>query len=511
MFWRVVSMKTDEIQAAVGASVAGSGIQQGHLWFRRFWRWPDWRRWLRWDFGTVRVALAGLLLVAAALKAEQLWATSPQPFASPTFALIVFEFAFAAWLLTGGLPRFTWWLAVACFTAFALVAGAKTLSGQSDCGCFGAVSTAPVVALVVDLAALTVLLATHPGFAPVGFGRASLVRVMLFLVFALGLLRLAVRRENVLGLPVPDGSPLHCAAPQWDFGSVDPSALPAIEHVFRLENRSANYLRIQDVKTDCGCLIADRVWQNPIEPGGVLDLPVRIALPASPGRISRSLHVLLDKAGSPLRLQVTGEIDSGAHLLAFPAQVNFGEVVLFQPPATVSRVIFIRRYNADPLGAVSIRSSDNRIRVMELSDSPDPSTRRYRIECNVASYSEALELRSEIEFHTGLPNSVVVVPVTVKIRSPFVEGILLSGLHPGASVQVSLFNGHPPGIIPDEVRYEGDPVVSVTWCREECAHEVTVHYTELPIDVPLVATGHLSVYYEHAQWHIPVTVHCSSR
>jgi len=112
---------------------------------------------LHWDFGTVRVALAGLLLVASVLKSEQLWSSSLQPFASPTFALILFEFAFAAWLLTGWLPRFTWWLAAACFAAFALVAGAKTLSGQRDCGCFGAVHLPPILALAIDLVALVAL------------------------------------------------------------------------------------------------------------------------------------------------------------------------------------------------------------------------------------------------------------------------------------------------------------------------------------------------------------------
>jgi len=118
---------------------------------------------LGWDFGTLRIALAALLLFAALMKSEQLWASSPHPFASPTFALILFEFVFAAWLLTGWLPRLTWWLAVPCFTAFAFVAGVKALSGQSDCGCFGAVHLPPILALAIDLVALAALILCRSG------------------------------------------------------------------------------------------------------------------------------------------------------------------------------------------------------------------------------------------------------------------------------------------------------------------------------------------------------------
>jgi len=141
-------MKTDEIQAAVASSAAGSPIQQGLGSFGSLWKTAALRPWLRSDFSTLPVAAAGLLLVAAVLKSEQLWATSPHPFASPTFALIALEFAL--------------WLALACFSTFALVALGQLLEGEADCGCFGNIALPSAAAMLIDFTALTALLPFRP-------------------------------------------------------------------------------------------------------------------------------------------------------------------------------------------------------------------------------------------------------------------------------------------------------------------------------------------------------------
>jgi len=102
--------------------------------------------------------LASILLVAAALKSESLFASStdlPWPLA----ALLVFaELALSGLLFSGVKPWAAWWAALVCFACFALVSGVKTWRGDADCGCLGALAAPPWVALVIDLSAVAALL-----------------------------------------------------------------------------------------------------------------------------------------------------------------------------------------------------------------------------------------------------------------------------------------------------------------------------------------------------------------
>jgi len=114
-------------------------------------------------FGVVRFLLAALLIVAAYLKSGNLLAVPTSPW--PEFGLVMFELVLAAILLSSAPAMVAWWLAVACFTTFAIVAAYKTLLGYESCGCFGAVVTPPWIALLIDLLALTALAATRRSIA----------------------------------------------------------------------------------------------------------------------------------------------------------------------------------------------------------------------------------------------------------------------------------------------------------------------------------------------------------
>ena len=106
---------------------------------------------------------------------------------APNVVLVLGELAFAAVLFSGRQPVFSWWACIACFASFAIFAGYKVINGDSDCGCFGAVSPPPTAALGIDLAVLSVLCVvgkpgTSPVSVPCGAGFqcyfASMVRIM---------------------------------------------------------------------------------------------------------------------------------------------------------------------------------------------------------------------------------------------------------------------------------------------------------------------------------------------
>lgn len=109
-------------------------------------------------FGLVRILLATLLIVAAYLKADNLL-SGPAPQWSE-FLLVLFELSLAGVLLSSVRSNIAWWMATSCFGGFACVAFYKMLVGEQSCGCFGAVSTSPWVALTIDLLALAALILT---------------------------------------------------------------------------------------------------------------------------------------------------------------------------------------------------------------------------------------------------------------------------------------------------------------------------------------------------------------
>ena len=122
-------------------------------------------------FDVVRLVLAAILLIAAALKAYPL-ATEPvanKDIFSYRWSLMLqveFEIVFGLWLLSGAYRRLAWALAVACFTFFCGVTLYKALSGEASCGCFGKVQVDPWYTLILDTSAVAALLLFRPQAAP---------------------------------------------------------------------------------------------------------------------------------------------------------------------------------------------------------------------------------------------------------------------------------------------------------------------------------------------------------
>ena len=135
----------------------------------------------------VRVAVAGLLLTASALKCWQL-ATEPVIGISLLesrwllMATVEFELLFAIWLLANIWAKPTWAAALACFGLFTCVSVCKVLSGHASCGCFGRISVSPWYTGGLDLAILASLLRWRPKESCFTIQRATVVLVIWLLV-----------------------------------------------------------------------------------------------------------------------------------------------------------------------------------------------------------------------------------------------------------------------------------------------------------------------------------------
>lgn len=138
----------------------------------------------------VRGTLAGVLLVAAALKGQQL-ATEPVGdtglLDSRWFMLVLVEseLCFALWLLAGRARKLTWCAAVLCFSGFACVSAYKGIAGEVSCGCFGALTVRPWYTFALDIAAVALLLVFPPRTTETGIGRALMLPDWLAVVLAL--------------------------------------------------------------------------------------------------------------------------------------------------------------------------------------------------------------------------------------------------------------------------------------------------------------------------------------
>ncbi|MBI1902704.1 MAG: hypothetical protein HYS13_16515 [Planctomycetia bacterium] len=124
------------------------------------------------SFLIVRLAAAFILLIAASLKLHA-WLVgdaAPSSLGDPHWqlALILGEFALAAWLLSGRAKVGSWAATVLCFSAFAGVSIAKALAGAPSCGCFGSFDVSPWVTGAIDVAVVAALCLWRPGQAVVG-------------------------------------------------------------------------------------------------------------------------------------------------------------------------------------------------------------------------------------------------------------------------------------------------------------------------------------------------------
>jgi hypothetical protein len=120
------------------------------------------RRHGRLRYRVLSVLLGLLLLTAAVLKTHQL-ATEPVLgtglLESRWFLAVVveYELLLGFWLFSGLFQRTAWWILLATFAGFAVVAAAKAVSGEASCGCFGRVATPPWLVLVIDVCAILAL------------------------------------------------------------------------------------------------------------------------------------------------------------------------------------------------------------------------------------------------------------------------------------------------------------------------------------------------------------------
>lgn len=121
-----------------------------------------------WGQPAIRIAVAGVLLIAVAMKANAMIAgTATGQFAAlPAvwrFLVVEYELLLACLLLFVGMGGVIWWATVATFSLFALINVWAIMSGQLHCGCFGIIRLSPGWTLLLDAAIVGLMICSRVG------------------------------------------------------------------------------------------------------------------------------------------------------------------------------------------------------------------------------------------------------------------------------------------------------------------------------------------------------------
>jgi len=131
-----------------------------------------------------------------------------------------------------------------------------------------------------------------------------------------------------------------------------------VRHTFVIRNTGAAPLRILDIKSGCGCAVAD-LARKKLLPGERVDLRTRLSLKGARGRVRKRFSVRSNAPNAPrLTLWLTGTVVYD--LTLDPVCVNFGAV---PPNAGRTRAVVLSGRKKDGVNITAVRADGPGVRV----------------------------------------------------------------------------------------------------------------------------------------------------
>lgn len=146
----------------------------------------------------------------------------------------------------------------------------------------------------------------------------------------------------------------------WDVGDVAIEGALRLQHVFHISNTTPQDLFIDDISTDCGCVVVN-VKNKKLDPHSSMELPIDVTIAGPPGKFAKHIRIILTNESRESRdhvvFTITGVISQSTLLYTIPRQINFGSVSLSQSGSRqISREFSIGRYNGETVKIVNIDS-----------------------------------------------------------------------------------------------------------------------------------------------------------
>ena len=253
---------------------------------------------------TVTLLAASVLLVAVGLKFTH--SRTPEAFWLPPMVRTVglqVELLVGVWLLTGWARLTARLAAAALFLTLAGVSLTLALTGQRDCGCFGAVAVSPWATFALDTLCGIALLCTPPR------GWRADLRVSLTAVGGLALLTAAA--IGVLTTPQAtavlarwSGDYVTLADATIDLGDAHAGTTRVARVVVR--NASDTEVEVLGGHVACSCMALSAL-RFPVPAGGEATVEIEVTYKGSEGRFTHGFELFVDRGQRrTLAGQITG-------------------------------------------------------------------------------------------------------------------------------------------------------------------------------------------------------------
>ncbi len=138
--------------------------------------------------------------------------------------------------------------------------------------------------------------------------------------------------------------------PNFNFGKVFKGQ--NIENIYKFENRGNDVLKINKVKTSCGCTAA--ILTNKIVPPGKTgEIKATFKTGSYRGNVTKSITVISNDPNSPkYKLTLTGEIKED--IITTPKNINFGSIYI---GGKIDKTVKVKSITESNLNIKKIRSS----------------------------------------------------------------------------------------------------------------------------------------------------------
>ena len=265
-----------------------------------------------------------------------------------------------------------------------------------------------------------------------------------------------------------------CTNPKWDLGEVVVKGGSVdFDHTFRLENRSVKTIKLREVLSGCGCLVAEN-YSKTIEAGGETEIKVTMSVFGPPGPFSQRIVVKEEsESNEAIPLSVVGSRAISDLLYASPPTINFG--TLTQGESRTKQLV-LSRYDGSAVNFRALVAADQSF---SLGGEPGSLTRvdfagrrhncvelPIRLDLKsqpVGPFRSKVTIRTDSADENTAELDVAVEAMIVEKETPWVQSIFVNRLERGATVELPITDQGGPVDCPEVIStsYEGDESIRV--------------------------------------------------
>jgi hypothetical protein len=206
--------------------------------------------------------------------------------------------------------------------------------------------------------------------------------------------------------PVEHRPQIVCDEPTHNFGERDENE--TVEHTFVIRNAGDLTLEIHNVRTSCGCTVAN-ISTKQVEPGGETHVTARLSLKGRRGQQHKAITVESNDPKTP-QMQLALQGTSAVKLSVQPAQLFFGQI---DESAESTAATEIASLTEDRFQITKVESSspnfDGQVEVLE-------DGRKYRLVVSTRGAVPKGGARGSIRVSTDSPTYPIIdIPVSATV------------------------------------------------------------------------------------------------